>query len=86
MGYVVFEYRLFQEMLFSDTVTIRSTMVTTNLNLVENIKGMWEVFAKTIFHAQDSHFYLVFPVCLVGIVWINIGYIRKREGRKETLE
>lgn len=82
VGYVVFEYRLFQEMLFSDTVTIRSTMVTTNLNLVENIKGMWEVFAKTIFHAQDSHFYLVFPVCLVGIVWINIGYIRKREGRK----
>lgn len=78
-GYMVFEYRLFKEMLFSDTVTIRSSMVEASFSFIENMQSMWDAFAHTIFHAQDSHFYLVFPVCLVGIVLINIGYIRKKE-------
>ena len=78
-GYMVFEYRLFKEMLFSDTVTIRSSMVEASFSFIENMQSMWDAFANTIFHAQDSHFYLVFPVCLVGIVLINIGYIRKKE-------
>ena len=81
-GYVLFEYRLFGEMLFSDTVNIRSTMVETNYTLAENIKEMWNVFTNTIFHAQDSHFYLVFPVCLVGIVLINASYIRNKEWKR----
>lgn len=81
-GFVVFEYRLFKEMLFSDTVTIRSTMVESDFTLAENIKVMWEVFTQTIFHAQDSHFYFVFPVCIIGIVLINIGYIRRKEIKK----
>lgn len=81
-GYILFEYRLFKEMLFSDKISIRGTMVETSYSLAENIREMCNVFAKTIFHAQDSHFYLVFPVCLIGIVWINIGYIRKKEWKK----
>ena len=78
-GYMCFEYRLFKEMLFSDVVTIRGTMVETNYGFVDNIKAMLEVFCKTIFHAQDSHFYLVLPICIIGLIVINAGYIRRRE-------
>lgn len=82
LGYMVFEYRLFKEMLFGDTVTIRSTMVETNYNLIDNIKSIFNVFCQTIFHAQDSHFYWVLPVCIIGLVVINIGYVRRGEGKK----
>lgn len=81
-GYMIFEYRLFKEMLFSDTVTIRSTMVETNYGFMDNIKSMVDVFCRTIFHAQDSHFYIVFPVCILGLVWINYGYIKRGEIKK----
>lgn len=82
VGYAVFEYRLFGEMLFSDTVTIRATMAEGNLSFGEIIKTMGDVFARTIFHAQDSHYYLVFWVCLFGIVCINLRYILKKEYKK----
>lgn len=82
LGYVLFEHRLFQEMLFGEEVTIRSSMIETSYTLRENLKTMGEVFCKTIFHAQDSHFYLVFWVCLIGIVAINAGYLRKKDYKK----
>ena len=82
LGYIVFEYRLFKEMLFSDAITIRSTMVNNDFTLAENIKSVFDVFCKTIFHAQDSHFYLVLPVCVIGLIIINIGYIRRKEEEK----
>lgn len=85
-GFMTFEYRLFKEMLFSDTVTMRGEMVEASYSPTENLKAMWEVFANTIFHAQDSHFYFVFPVCLVGVLLINIGYIRKKEWKKICIE
>ena len=82
LGYVIFEYRLFREMLFSDVVTIRSTMVETNYAFVENVKSVFEVFTKAMFHAQDSHFYVILPVSLIGLVLINAGYIRRKETKK----
>lgn len=81
-GYMVFEYRLFKEMLFSDVVTIRSTMVEANYSLLENVKSIFDVFCEAMFHAQDSHYYVVLPVSLIGLVLINIGYIRRKEGKK----
>ena len=82
LGYVIFEYRLFREMMFSDVVTIRSTMVETNYAFVENVKSVFEVFTKAMFHAQDSHFYVILPVSLIGLVLINAGYIRRKETKK----
>lgn len=82
LGYMMFEYRLFREMLFSDKVTIRTTMVGLDLNFIDSIKTMFDVFCRTNFHEQDSHFYLVLPVCMVGIAMINIGYIRRKEVKK----
>ena len=81
-GYIVFEYRLFKEMLFSDTITIRSTMVSNDFTLLENVNSMWEVFCNAQFHAQDSHGYFILPVCVCGLVIINIGYIRTKEYKK----
>jgi len=81
-GYIVFEHRLFKEMLFSDMVTIRGSMVSADLSLAENLKSVWAVFTATNFHEQDSHLYLVLPVCLIGLVLINFGYIRRKEYKK----
>ncbi len=81
-GFIAFEHRLFKEMLFSDVVTIRGSMVSADLSLAENLKSVWAVFTSTNFHEQDSHMYLVLPVCLIGLLLINIGYIRRKEFRK----
>ena len=81
-GYIAFEHRLFKEMLFSDVVTIRGSMVSADLTFAEIVKSMWDVFTVTNFHEQDSHMYLVLPVCLLGLVISNIGYIRRKEYRK----
>lgn len=81
-GYILFEHRLFKQMLFSDEVTIRSTMVSADLSFAENIKAVWDVFVNTEFHAQDSHKYLVLPVCLIGLIVINIGHIKRKEWKK----
>ena len=82
LGYVIFEYRLFREMLFSDVVTIRSTMVETKYTLAENIESVYDVFCNAMFHAQDSHYYVVLRVAVVGLVLINLNYIRRKETKK----
>ena len=80
-GFVVFEHRLFKEMLFSDTVTIRSSMVNADYTLGQALKEMGEVFLDAVFHAQDSHLYVALPICLIGLVVINFLYIKERKGR-----
>ena len=81
-GYIVFEHRLFKEMLLSDVITIRGTMVNPSLSFTENVKYVWDVFCRTNFHEQDSHMYLVLPVCMIGVILVNIGYVRRKEYRK----
>lgn len=81
-GYIAFEHRLFEEMLFSDIVTIRGSMINADLSFAENIKSVWNVFSMTNFHEQDSHMYLVLPVCVIGLLVSNIGYIRRKEYRR----
>lgn len=81
-GYILFEHRLFKQMLFSDEVTIRSTMANAELSLGENVRAVFDVFVNTEFHAQDSHKYLVLPVCLIGLLVINLGYIKRKEWKK----
>lgn len=78
-GYVVLEYRLFSEMLFSDTVTIRSTMVATDMSLAQVFDTILEVLVNPGFHAQDSHGYWILPVCLIVLVAVNTAFVRKGE-------
>ncbi len=82
LGYVGFEYRLFKQMLFESAPTIRAGIAGEDLAFGEVVKSILSVFTNTIFHAQDSHMYVVLPVCVVGILMINFFYIKKKTYRK----
>ena len=82
LGYMSFEYRLFKAMLFDDTITIRTTMEHGTLSVAQALKVAFDEFVSASFHSEDSHTYLVLAVVLVGIVLINVGYIKRKEVRK----
>lgn len=81
IGCVVFEYRLFSMMLFSDTVSIRSTMVEADLSAGEIMSEIWDVFVNGMMHADDAHKYLILPICLIYFVILNVGYIVKKNAK-----
>ena len=78
LGYVVFEYRLFSMMLFDSTVTIRTTMVPSELTAAQVISEIKDVFLHSIFHAADDHTVFVLPVCTAYFIFLNIRYIVKK--------
>ncbi len=78
-GYMTFEYRLFKAMLFSDTVTIRSSMISASLTPTEVIKLALDGFVNSQFHCQDSHLYVILPVSLITIIFIDARYIYKKD-------
>lgn len=81
IGYVIFEYRLFREMLFSDTVSMRSTMVTASYSAKEILGTIWEVFTQAIFHAQPSHTRFMLPLCAVFYLYrLYCFFIKKEKG------
>lgn len=80
-GYVVFEYRLFGQMLFGSVPTIRETMVETDMSFAQILSSIWEVFSQGIFHAEASHTWFVFPVCLLFLAGKVVGAIRKKCGK-----
>lgn len=77
VGYGVFEYRLFGQMLFSNIESIRSTMVQASLSWSEIFAMIWEGFATGDMHTESVHLYFVMPVCLLYFVLQTIGYIVK---------
>ncbi len=85
-GYVVCEYRLFGQMLFSDAVTIRSTMVNPSLSLPEIVQEILTVWKDSIFHAEDVHSKVIMPVCGVYFVILNLSYVRKKQAGKIAQE
>lgn len=78
LGSFVFEYRLFMMMLFSDTVTIRDTMVQTYLGAGDILHEMGDVFVNGMMHVEDVHKYLLLPICAVYFAVLNAGYIIKK--------
>lgn len=85
-GFVIFEYRLFHHMLFSEEETIRTIIDNTEHTFSEIMHAFLESYATPVFHAQDSHSYFVLPVCLIGLVLINWGYLKKKEYKKIWVE
>ena len=79
VGFVVFEYRLFGAMLFSDEVTIRSTMKDASMSFSQIMAECMDVFRRGMMHADDAHEYLVFPVCTLYFVFLNARYIIRRD-------
>ncbi len=81
-GYVCFENRLFLQMLFSDEVTIRSTMVDADLDLRGVLGQIRESFLTPVFHASSDHLPLVLPVCALFLIWRTVELLRKKEGKR----
>ena len=78
LGYVVFEYRLFSMMLFDSTVTIRTTMVPSDLTAAQVLSEIKDVFLHSIFHAADDHTMFILPICTAYFIFLNIRYIVKK--------
>lgn len=85
-GYVAFEYRLFNAMLFDDTVTIRTTMNHGTLTFPEAIKTAFLEFINASFHSEDSHTYVVLAFVLLGLICVNANYIKEKKYRNITKE
>ncbi len=81
-GYVACEYRLFGQMLFSDEVTIRSSIVNASLSLPEIGKEIGQVFREGIFHADSVHGKVALPVCAVYFIVHNGIAIGKKQWRQ----
>lgn len=82
LGYILLEYRLFGQMLGTDTVTIRTTMDHGNLTFGEAMKTAFLEFVNASFHSEDSHTYIVLGVVLVALVLINIGHVRAGKAKE----
>ena len=82
LGYVVCEYRLFWQMLFSGEVTIRSTMVISNLTAPEIVREIYTVWREGMFHADSVHGKVVLPVCIAYLLINNGIYLWKRQPKK----
>ena len=82
LGYVVCEYRLFGQMLLSDEVTIRSTIVNPSLSAAEVLKEIVTVWREGIFHADGVHGKVVLPVCILYFAVNNGMYLWKKQGKK----
>ena len=81
-GYVAWEYRLFLEILFSDTITIRESMAMADASVGQMLKDMVKVMAEPGFHAEDSHRYWVMPVAIFMLLFTNIEYLKKKQWDK----
>lgn len=81
-GYVVCEYRLFGQMLLSDEVTIRSTIVNASLSGSEVLQEIGTVWRDGIFHADDVHRKVVLPVCVLYFLVNNGIYLWKKQWKR----
>lgn len=78
VGNVLFEYRLFNMMLFSDAETIRETMVQTYLPLGEIVRESFDIFVNGMMHVEDLHQFFVMPICLAYLIFLNVRYVAKK--------
>ena len=81
IGYMVFEYRLFGVMLFSDVETIRSTMVEANLTGKEILAQIMDVWKNGMFHAESVHNRFILWVCVAYFLYLNGNYVIRKNWR-----
>ena len=79
VGYVVFEYRLFYNMLAVSDITIRDTIKFGDYSLIEVFKSIISIFIDSMFHAQSSHKYIVLPVVLAMMILLNIARVKHKD-------
>ncbi|MCM1048176.1 MAG: DUF6044 family protein [Clostridiales bacterium] len=78
LGFVVCEYRLFSQMLLSDEMTIRKTMVSATLSFGEILREIFTIWKEGMFHADGEHTLLVLPICMIYFIGNNVYYIWKK--------
>lgn len=76
LGFVAVEWRLFYVMLFSNVETIRSDFEADYWNAGEAFKEFLNALVKG--QEYSIHTYVVLPVCLIFLVYLNTGYIKGR--------
>lgn len=81
-GYVIWEYRLFMEILFSDTVTIRDSMAMMDVSLGQMFADILTVMFNPGFHAQDNHGYWILPVVIFMLFFTNIEFVKEKQWKK----
>ncbi len=81
LGCVAFEYRLFAQMLFTNSVSIRSSMVQSSLTWTGVLAVIWDVFRNGIFHADGLQHFFILPLGILYFVFINVRYIVRRNVR-----
>ena len=79
LGYIVWEYRLFAQILLSDTVTIRDSMVMADVSLGQMVKDMITVLYNPGFHAQSSHQYFILPITVGYLIYSNVLYLKEKD-------
>ncbi len=82
LGYVLFEYRLFGQMLGTDTITIRTTMDHGDLTFGQAMVTAFNEFVNASFHSEDSHTYIVLGVVLIALVVINASHIKAGKAKE----
>ena len=82
IGYMVTEWRLFYSMLFSGTASIRTTYLASNRTVFDALKDAAKAFLLGHDHSGSLHTFVVLPVCLIYFFYLNIGHIKRREGKK----
>ena len=82
LGYIVFEYRLFGEMLFPSVETMRGSMAEDNFTAGQIVKTIWEVFSQAIFHAQPSHTRFLLPLCLLFFLFRAACFLRQGQPKR----
>ena len=82
LGYIVFEYRLFGEMLFPSVETMRGSMTEDNFTAGQIVKTIWEVFSQAIFHAQPSHTRFLLPLCLLFFLFRAACFLRQGQPKR----
>lgn len=81
-GYIFSEWRLFYSMFFAGVDSIRSTFAPSNISFSDALQSVKFAFLHGQVHCASSHFYLVLPVCGIYFLYINIGYIVRKEYKK----
>ena len=81
-GYITWEYRLFMEILLSDTVTIRDSMTMMDVSLGQMLGDMIKVMAEPGFHAEDSHSIWIMPATIYTLLLTNFEYMKKKQWKK----
>ena len=82
LGYFGCEWRLFKQMLFDSTETIRTSMVLGDLGVKDILVEIWNGIAVGDMHSEALQLYFVMPAVLIWVVIQTILYIKKKEQKK----